>query len=233
MKEFISNLLRRKVTNIEYPIFIIDLETTGKATFPTNIITELSVVKLSEDLSVAIVFDTLIHYPESYRKQWNDSWWSKMSHIRYESAVDAPTLVEVWKQIAEHINNEYLVSYNTRFDIKGYLDPINALTVMAEEERAAFKKEHSINYELPQISIHYKVLRDPMVVATKITKIKMQSKNGKKFFKYPRLEELAAYYDIHVKKEGIDFHRSVYDTLVTAEVLRKMIETNRYRVLSI
>ena len=203
---------------INYPLFVIDLETAGDARFtdhPVDQITELAVYKINTDLSVEHIYDSLISHPEELKDKINSSWWAKQARISFEDLKDKPSLLDVWQYLTPILDNQHIVSWNMSFDFTKFLDRIN---------RDIDKGEFGDNIK----PINFIKLPCPMIVSSLIIKIEYNHYYGS--WKWPRLNEASEFYEINLDGDGYDFHRAVYDTHVSALVVAEMIKRGDYKL---
>jgi len=100
-------------------ILIVDIETTG-LNIEKDCIVEIGIVGL--DLNTGKkeeLFNSLIKEPEFNQKHYN-SWIFQMGYITKEEYNNAPAIQDVFNEIQEILDDNYITAFNKKFDL-GFL----------------------------------------------------------------------------------------------------------------
>ena len=114
-----------------YPIYVLDLETTGLNGWDKNeVIVEIGVVKINQDLTIENVYHEYVD-PRTYTKKqtgWEKSWIFINQYLDPEIVKSKGiTFDQLRKDCTELLGNKNVTSYNTKFDLTKYLcnEPYN------------------------------------------------------------------------------------------------------------
>jgi DNA polymerase III epsilon subunit-like protein len=100
---------KRAATLLEEGFVLLDLETTGLTNDPTVAIVEVGILSHRDE----VLLETFVN-PE----RRIPSAAQAVHGITDEDVADAPSFREIYSQIAEHVNNQTVVTYNAPFEQK-------------------------------------------------------------------------------------------------------------------
>jgi DNA polymerase-3 subunit epsilon len=179
-------------------IYVIDTETTGLTGYPEDYVLEISIVKVDiVKNSLEVVFDEVVGHDT---KNWNDylrnAWIFGNSSLTLEMVQKAEKIEIISEKVREILKDKQITSFNTSYDLNKFLykNPWNLREVIDKEMNCI------------------------MLSATQACKIPGYYDD----YKWPRLEEA---YNILIEEQqrgDYEFHRSLADTIISAQILLKL-----------
>ncbi len=184
-------------------IFVIDTETTGLNSFPSDFILEIGIVKVDLEkreakrvFSSCINWFSLVKNKSEYKqleRKINSSWIIENSSLTLQDIKKSPGVNEIVQHVSKILDNKIVTSYNTQFDFWKFLN------------KDPWKLDEIYKELFPCL----------MLKATPVCKLPGYYDE----YKYPTLQQA---FDMLVREripKDLELHRALSDTWLASQVL--------------